>query len=614
MIPGDTPGVLNRDVSRLGSRARWESERESMKVIATWRAAGMLCALGLGGAAMAQGPALDRVPAGTPLMVAVPSLEKLKAGVDLIQKTFGLDPDAGPLAEMHVNELMAFEGLNTKGAAAIAILAGEDGQVDFEDEPPVVIILPVTNYGAFVQAAGGDGTEPITEIDPMDAGQAAYAKDLRDGYAAVSHDRALLEGFKGASGNGPAHLKLVGSNGRSVLESSLVTVIADLQALAPQIQEGFGSFKKSIQGIAEMGGQDMGANLAMVDALGEALTKDGQAGVIGFNASEKGMTLNLGAQFKEGSETAGYFNSKGKAEDLLNRVPNQPFLFALALDSTPGGVKQLFKNVMNRFAQADPDGAAAMGLTGAMLKTIDTLDGTAFLMGMSPALMGGGLFANTSAYVRTKDPKAYGEALQQAMNSANGKTVQGFTYQTAYVPDAKTVNGVSVAEWSMRMQADPNDPNAQQAMMAMGMIFGMEGGPSGYYAPADGGAVMTYSKNTQLLEQALDAAKGNGLASSQQIKDVAAELPAGRTVEGYVGVKSILDMFMGFAAMMGGGPPEVQIPEDLAPIGLGGTTAEGGLRFVVFAPTQVLTTFKALGDELGGVGGDVEEGAGQPRF
>lgn len=587
-----------------------------MMAMARWRRGVMVCAPGLWliPGAMGQTAALDRVPAGTPLIVSVPSLAKLESGFSFIEKTFGMSPDEGPLAEMKLHQVLNIEGLNKQGALALAILGNDEGQVDFEaEEPPMIMIIPVSDYAKFAAAGGADAQGAVSEWDPLDEGP-AFIKNLGGGFAVVGSTQEMVEAFKGAPGNNAAHTTLMGANGRPVAETSLVTIIADLQALAPQIKEGFNQFKGQMDNMAQMAGQAAPINAATIDAFGEALTRDGQAATIGVNAGEPGVSLNVAAQFKEGSESARYFNTKGKASTLLDRVPDQPFLFAFAFDGSGPGLKQLLKQAMGQAAAADPEGDKAMGLTGALVKAVDTWDGTAFLMGMPPAIMGGGLFANTTAYFRTSDPQAFKAVIKDAIGAMNGQEVQGFTYQTSYKPAAKPVGGVSADEWSLRMQADPDDPNAQQAMMAMSMIFGMEGGPSGFLAPVDGGVAFTYSKNSQLLEQALAAAKGGGLGADAGIKAVATSLPADRTIEGYIGVKSMLDMFMQFAAMMGGGAPELDIPEDLQPIGFGGTTTSGGVRLVVFAPTQVLTTMKKVIEAGENMGGGQQDGAGQPRF
>ncbi len=589
-----------------------------MSVIACKRIGAVAAGLGLWivPAALGQTPAMDRVPAGAPVIVTVPNLAKLEAAFALMEKTFGIDPKEGPLADFKIHETLALDGINKEGSLALAVVAGEGGEVDFEaEDPQVVLIVPVTDYAKFAAAGGADPQGPVGEWNAFEDGEPAFCKNIGNGFAAVGSDRALVEAFKGTPGNSASHVKLMGANGRAVLDSSLLTVVTDLQALAPQIKEGFDGAKERLEGMAQMAGRaDAGSTGAAIDALGEAFTRDGQAGVFGFSAAESGLSVNLAAQFKEGTETAGYFNAKGKAASLLERVPNHPnqaYLFAAAMDTASPALKKALKTFYAE--KAGGDGAAPEGITQTLLKTLDTLDGGALVLGNPPGGVMTGLFTSTSIYARTRDASVYTAVFKESLAGMNGKTVQGFTYQTSYNPKAKTVGSVSADQWSMRMEVDPNDPNAQQSMMAMGMMFGMDGGPTGYLAPVDGGVVTTFSSNTQLLEQAVSASKGGGLTTDAGVKSVQGALPADRTFEGYFGVKSLLEMFIGFAAMMGGAP-EVDVPQDLPPIGFGGTTTDGGVRLVVFAPTQVLTTIKKFSEAGENMGEGPQEGAGQPRF
>lgn len=564
--------------------------------------------------ALALPPASDRVPASAAMMIVVPSLERFEATANLLQTTFGMEMDSGPFEGLAM--AMGLEGLNKAGSAALAIIAGPAG-LDFESEvPPMILVVPVTDYAKFVGALGGDGGAPVTEITIDPDQPKGYARNLGGGFVAMGPVRELVEGFKGQAGQNAAHDRLIGPAGKAVADSSDVVFIANLASLEPKMREGMEEFRGQMEMVGMMTGQNMAGNLAVMDAVMGGILRDGQAGIIGFSATDAGMKLDLAAQFKEGSPSAGYFGAKGNTGGLLSRVPSQPVLFALALDTTSAGIKKIFRDMTDITTKIDPDAAEAAGMTAAMMKSIEKMDGMVFQWGASPAMMGG-MFVNALSYVKTSDPAGYTAAMKQTMTAMNGKTIQGLTYQTTYKSAARDVGGVKADEWALRMQADPNDPNAQQ-MQAMQMgLFGMEGGPSGYLAPAKDGLVMTYSKNSALLEQALNAAKGSGgYGAEAGVKTVAAMLPAGRTIEGYIGVKSILDMVIGFAAMMGGGPVDMQVPADLPPVGLGGTTDSGGVRLAVFVPGQVIQTFKEFVEQMEGGGDDMAppEKAGQPRF
>ena len=106
---------------------------------------------------------------------------------------------------------------------------------------------------------------------------------------------------------------------------------------------------------------------------------------------------------------------------------------------------------------------------------------------------------------------------------------------------------------------------------------------------------------------------------------MAEQLPANRSLAGYIGVKNIMEVAIGFASMMGAGPADFQIPQDLPPIGFGAVTDAGGVQVQFFVPIQVMKTVKSLADTMGGGGMDGEdmgedeieengEAAGQPRF
>jgi hypothetical protein len=253
------------------------------------------------------------------------------------------------------------------------------------------------------------------------------------------------------------------------------------------------------------------------------------------------------------------------------------------------------------------------------LESIDKIDGLAFCMGQTPALMGG-LFLNTSMFAKTSDPAGYIKQMKDGFGNMNGKTIQGMTYLSNYESGGGKVGEKAVDAWTMKMTPEKDNPKGAQIAQAMMMMFG-PGGLGGYVAATDNGVVLTYGKNSDLMGKALEAAKSNsGLNADAGVKAVAAQLPSDRSMEVYIGVKSIMDTVIGFMGMMGAGPANFNVPADLPPIGTGGVAQGGGMRFSTFVPTQVLTTFKALSDSMK-AGDDAEpaepapkEKAGQPKF
>ena len=71
------------------------------------------------------------------------------------------------------------------------------------------------------------------------------------------------------------------------------------------------------------------------------------------------LKLEAGAQFKEGSEFAGYLEGKGRSSPLMGTLPQQDFLLALAMDTSSPGFKKIAKKIVDASKQ-DPEAAKMM--------------------------------------------------------------------------------------------------------------------------------------------------------------------------------------------------------------------------------------------------------------
>jgi hypothetical protein len=259
------------------------------------------------------------------------------------------------------------------------------------------------------------------------------------------------------------------------------------------------------------------------------------------------------------------------------------------LDTAGTGMKKL----LGEIAKSGGEEAAAM-MSG--LNTADKMDGFGWMMGASPAgLMG--LFSSTSSFTMVKDPQAYLAEVKKSYEAMDGKKIAGMTYKSVYTPEASSIDGVKVDNYTVTQTPDPNDPDAQQALMLQSMMGG--GGPTtGMYAPVEGGVVATYSKNNLLMKEAINTAKNaKGVSTTDDVKMLQAYLPADRTMEGYIGVKPVMEMALG-AMMMFGMEMDVQLPEKITPIAFGATTSDGAFRARVFVPHDVIAAVGELGKTM----------------
>lgn len=554
--------------------------------------------------AIAVPPALDRVPIDAAAVMVVPSLARLGEAIEGMGGQFGMPMDAedgpGKLLEM-----LEWPGIDANGSAAIAIL-GEGEELDFGgDQGPVVAIVPVTDYQAFVTRLGGEGAglEKL-EID----GEDVFIKSLGDGFAAMGPLEEIVSAFEGRPGQGAAHEARAGAAASRMLEQDDVVMLVNVERLRPMLEQAM----QNAGDQAEMAGQ--GEAFAGVQGFVSTFLNDAGGGAIGMDYGDHGVVVDLSAQFKDGSTWAQYANVKANASPMLGRIPAKAYLFAFAMDLTSPALKGMFRDGMKAM---DAEGDQAQ--TSIIMSSIDKTDGVAMVVGTSPAgLMGGGLLLNSSSYIHTSDAAGYLANVKKIYADLNGKTLNDVTYQSTYKSASGDVGGKKVDEWSLRMKMDPNAENAGQAQQMQMMIFGPAGGPGGYIAPAGQGVVMTYGKNSAVMQEAMQAAEGGaGFGGDAGVTAVASRMPSNRVFEAYVGVKGIMDMVMPFLGMMIG-PVEFEVPASMPPIGLGGSVSDGGMHMAVVVPADVLNMVRDLGKAMEAGAEDAEamdeDGAGQPRF
>ena len=90
---------------------------------------------------------------------------------------------------------------------------------------------------------------------------------------------------------------------------------------------------------------------------------------------------------------------------------------------------------------------------------------------------------------------------------------------------------------------------------------------------------------------------------------VAEKLPAGRAMEGFIGVKGLLDTLLPMAAMFGGAPLKVEIPEKLPPIAGGLAMGDRQMQATFYIPADVIKTGGDIAKAfMASQGGGGEEG------
>jgi hypothetical protein len=558
-------------------------------------------ALAAGTASAALPEVVDRVPSTAQVVVSVTNAEAFMDQIGGLARVFGGDlaGEDGPLEMLNV--ITSLEGLN-KGGAVVAVVM--PGAAEGQEVPNMVLMVPVSDYRAFVTGLKGDAAAGVATIE-MD-GEPAFARDIGGGYALIGPIQELVQTFPEVKGQKAAHMARAGAKGRAIVEASDLVVLADVQSLKPMLDEALEGLPTPADLMGGMGGgpeaDDAAKQMDMMKQVAQNFTRDGEAGVMGVSLAGGNVVIHLGAQFKKGSELGGFFAGGGDSTPLLAKLPATPFLMAFAMDSSSPGLRTVMRNMQGMNAQ----GGAMGKLNEALLGISEGSEGGATVLGYNPmALMGGGLFINTTSFTATKDTAALLKRTQEAMAAMNGVESPEGKVETTFAAGAVEVSGVKADKQTLKLIPGPDaDPMAGQALA---MMLGPTQELTMLSAPVDGGVVTVMSNNPPLMTTALEAAKsGKGLGEDKGIATTRALLPGSRVMEAYIGTGSIMESVGPFLAMMGG-PEDLDLPTNLAPIGMAMASGEEGMSFTIAIPADNIKMFSDLAKAMQQLQGGGEE-------
>ncbi len=557
-------------------------------------------------------PALDRVPDDAAVAFVMPSMQGLVTDLrSFVDRVVSEAERADALAGLDMfNGILNMPGMNAGGSAAAVMYVDQD---DGMGTPPIVLVIPVSDFSQLRESMTAEGEGPVYEGQIN--GESVYMKDIGGGFAAAGPMPELVQEFSGQAGHLAGHVERLGMQGQASLGANDMVMIANLEILSPYIKMAGEQMQQQMAMIMTMAGPQaaqMQPMMEMASGLMTRLADEGRTAVVGAQIDEKGVSFDSGVQFKDGTESFTMLADGGKASGLLNRLPGSDFMFAYALDASHTGVAKAFEHLAKMSEQA---GGGVKGVS--FLEMVQHAKGMAGAMGSVP-MMGAGLFSNFVTVTLTDEAGQTLQTMGSAVREANGQSAQGLKYTTAWEDAAAEIAGVKVSSYSMQMMPDGSPESQQMApmMMIMPTLFGPNGGPNGYMAAVDGAVVQTMSQNTPLMEKAIKAAKdGNGLGSGEAIKAVGGHLPDNRVFEVYLSVDQVMNTVGPMAAMFGA-MPNFEKVDKLTPIGFGTATGQGGMLNRVYVPNDVLSWFVKFADQMDS--GEFEEAPaeeqGGPRF
>ncbi len=590
---------------------------------------------------------LDMACAKAPVVVVVPSMDQLSKKVSQLNDLLGLaDPNLGDLAGAFRSQTGMHKGLDGSGAMMLVMQplteAFSKMKVDAPngESPEFVVLVPVSDYGAFVgNFEGGDAGAAVTEV-VMRGGQKSYLKSI-PGYAVLGRTEKVVSSYESAKQGAAMWGKAKGLNADFVGKADawvMVNMYAMSERLAPKIAEMFVGMKAHMgQAADQMAANGQAMDTAMTSAVfdmyaavAQRIASDATVLSLSIDLNETGLGLNYVAQFKPDSYLGKIFPNSTATSSLLARLPAKPYLMAMGMNLAEIDIKTLMGDALANL----PEDNAFMDLMGKKLQPVMEK-----MLGMASVYYapenanmfgGGGMFTGLNV-IETTNGKEYVAAMREYFEAINGLAIpmgvsqitgdpMMMSYSTSYTPAALEVDGRAVDMYQMQYNFPPE---VMAQMGQMGPMFMMMGGQGqqGYISANEDFVVMTTSPDALLIQKGLNAVEQqSGIGSDGPIVAMREgdALTPNAMMEMFFSVSGIMNTVdQVVAGLMGGQGLGVDIPADLAPIAMSASVVDHGIVGRYYMDTKTVRTIvdvfysvrqKFMGGGQGGPGGQGGQG------
>ena len=586
---------------------------------------------------------LDQVPADALVVTKINGLQAVSDKFGTFAKQVGMDranPQAAtPLASF--KEQMGIKnGLDDKGEAAVVIFnrgdqtgpatkpaGAENAADDSTDKPPVVLLLPVSDYKAFIGNFPEAKTEgDVTMAEVGDDTDTTYIVQ-HGSYAALSPIRALAE-KKAAE-----PMKADGRAAAQLQERDVViyTNMPQLRnALLPELNEKrdklIGEFvDNASQGVARQDPQKAEQLKPLFKAIGgqglnvaEAFLRDAGAATIALSLDDAGIKTTVMADFQPDSYLGGVVGQvKNTGESLVKGLPGGEYLFFGGAMLPPDVVTKVIGDVAGPVVdQVNNDAALkpVVDLIGDFKAYSAAVKSSSFGM-VAPDGMVGQVPLFQTVMVERGDAAKIKEGKQallsdqQKVTSLFGAEAEGMAPE--YKKDAQTVGGVSFDAATIAMPDAGGGQQQQMQSQMMTFLYGPQG-PKSLIGTVDGKVVTFSGLDEKTMTTAIDSVKADkdNLTANVGMDEVIAKLPKERVVEVFFPLASLVS-----SGMKAGGPMvpfNVALPANLPPIGAAAAADGSALVIDTYVPTKLVQALVTAGiqarQQMQGGGGGANGG------
>jgi hypothetical protein len=532
--------------------------------------------------------ALAKAPQDAQFVLIVPSMTEFSGKLSMLNQTLGLDqPELTDALGAFKAEVGIGDAMNDAGSALL-VIQDLATAIETGDEPDILMLMPVTDYPAFISSFQAEDAAPagegVTQITMPD-GQSGFARES-GGYAVMGNTEQAVTNYAPSGDTGVIGGR-IGELGLDYLGACDAAIYLDLEALAPvltpKIDEAIAEMMANFDQMSEMGMMDpsgldmMRAAMTMYATAGKTILESSEGFVVALDITEHGIAFTDAVQFKPDSKVMQYLpGGGGNTASVLSRLPRGSYIAAMAFDAEAIACTDLFEAGL----AAMPEGNAQIDVYRKalpLMKQIQQYAGV-FYTPDPAALMGGTGALNVLQTYKVKDSATYmqqtkayitemnGVSIPMAVPVADGGQPQVMTYTTSYLDNALQLDGVQVDQYSMQVQMP------QEMMMQMGPAAGfmqMFTNFTGYAAESDGYYLATTTLDQQLMAKGLATGKTNdGMGADDTLAVVREKaVPEGAVGEIYLSLGGITETVGPMAMMFG--LPAIEAPQDLPPVALG---------------------------------------------
>lgn len=573
-----------------------------MRTIRRLTAALVILAMCIASSARAQ--VLELVPSNAMVVIKIKNIQDVNDKIAALSQQWGLDkirPEMGDLLGTLLTATNLGPGLNKTGEAAMAIMKPAQGQ----NEPDMVMLISVSDYKAFAGAL--PNAKPEGDLTMFSMGgnpKPGYAADWGK-FAAISPSKARLA----QKGTGIQ----VSAVAAKELASKDVIAYANMKEIRKEVLPQFQQMKPQMLAMIEQGMMNApGANPKMAPLMkayfgqflnvAEAFLTDAEGASFGVNLSKEGISTTLMADFNPDSYAGKAFKSmKNSDASFTAGLPDGKYFLYGGMVVDKAGI-QMFSDFVAPIekevaAMGDVDGNAIAAYIASAKTMMEATKQVNFGMIAPPAAAFGKEGFLQGINIMTGDSAKIATAQKDMIASEAEfmKAAGGMAMKITSTPGAKTIEGVSLDQFNMTMNGQPQTPQEQQMMMLLGMMYGPNG-LNGYTGAVGADkTIFAMGVNDELLAAVVKSAKNNEdpLAKGTAAK-VNAALPQNRRAAFYLQIDTIASTVLDIMAAKGV-PGGVKLPANLPPLA-GAIDVEGSaIRADGYIPAQTVGSLISAG-------------------